>query len=348
MDGPHAGGALGLITVTVAYAVYMSASGLARRIRPDRARMLGLFGNQQARWGAVNVILYWGFFAILLLQLATGGLLYFGYTTETLVTLHWFGTWAILGYAAAHVLAHWQLGGALQLLRIFRPAPLAPPPPPLDPVQLLVMLAERTEARTSPAQASPAQARPAAPADRAPDASHKPQPADRPQQPRRPAPARPDGPPGVRTPHPHRPVPDHAKNQAQGQTKNHVNGRVQRPGGAQANPFIVAISVAIVGAFFVVAIDRQTVDTLHVRRIAASETPVLDGDTSDPVWRTAPPISVITGQGDNFDGEGGTTVEIRAVNDGAWAYFRFVWNDPTRSFKQLPLSRIGGRMASAA
>ena len=60
------------------------------------------------------------------------------------------------------------------------------------------------------------------------------------------------------------------------------------------------------------------------------------------------PISVITGQGDNFDGEGGTTVEIRAVNDGAWAYFRFVWNDPTRSLKQLPLRKVGGRMASAA
>jgi hypothetical protein len=66
---------------------------------------------------------------------------------------------------------------------------------------------------------------------------------------------------------------------------------------------------------------------------------VLDGDTSDPVWRLAAPVSVATGQGDNFDGEGGTIVEMRAVNDGDWAYFLFVWNDPTRSLKQLPLRK---------
>ena len=341
----HMPAALGLITVAIAYAVYMSASGLARRIRPDRARMLGLFGNRQARWSAVNVILYWGFFAILLLQLATGGLLYFGYTSDTLITLHWLGTWAILGYAAAHVLAHWRLGGTLQLLRIFRPAPLAPPPPPLDPVQLLVLLAERMEAQThlaqtsrvppaqaSSAQAFPAQASPAMRAERTPDTPRNPNPVDRPQQPRRPAPPRPDGPPSVRAPYPHRPLPDQAKNQ----TKNH--GRAQRPGPVlQANPFIVAISVAIAGAFFVVAIDRETVDTLHVRRIAASEVPVLDGDTSDPVWRTAQPIYVTTGQGGNFDGAGDTTIEVRAVHDGVQAYFLFAWDDPTRSLKQLPL-----------
>jgi hypothetical protein len=30
---------------------------------------------------------------------------------------------------------------------------------------------------------------------------------------------------------------------------------------------------------------------------------------------------------------------MRAVNDGDWAYFLFVWNDPTRSLKQLPLRK---------
>jgi hypothetical protein len=87
----------------------------------------------------------------------------------------------------------------------------------------------------------------------------------------------------------------------------------------------------------VVASDWATTDNLQIHRIANSEAPVLDGDTSDPVWRNIHPFSVTTNKGDNFDGNGETRVEIRAVHDGTWAYFLFTWNDPTRSLKQLPL-----------
>ena len=78
---------------------------------------------------------------------------------------------------------------------------------------------------------------------------------------------------------------------------------------------MVAISIAIVGAVFIVAVDRKSVDTLHMRRITETEAPALDGDTSDPVWRTASPLYVMTGQGGNFDGKGETTIEIRAVHE---------------------------------
>ena len=67
--------------------------------------------------------------------------------------------------------------------------------------------------------------------------------------------------------------------------------------------------------------------------------PLLDGETSDPVWRNIKPFMVTTNQGGNFDGTGETRVEIRAVHDGTWAYFLFVWEDPTRSLKQLPLKK---------
>src|SRR5262249_32033017 len=102
----------------------------------------------------------------------------------------------------------------------------------------------------------------------------------------------------------------------------------KRPRGPvlQANPFVVAISIAIVGAFFLVSIDRKSVDTLHVRRIEASEVPAINGDTSDRVWRTARPLYVITAQGGNFDGKGETTIEVRAVHDDSQAYFMFTWN----------------------
>src|ERR1700748_917653 len=41
----HIPAAVTLGTVAVAYAIYISTSGLARRVRLDRARMLGLLGK---------------------------------------------------------------------------------------------------------------------------------------------------------------------------------------------------------------------------------------------------------------------------------------------------------------
>src|SRR5215471_19218907 len=45
----HMPAAVVLVTVAVAYVLYMALSGLARRVKLDRVRMLGLFGSQQAR-----------------------------------------------------------------------------------------------------------------------------------------------------------------------------------------------------------------------------------------------------------------------------------------------------------
>ena len=51
----------------------------------------------------------------------------------------------------------------------------------------------------------------------------------------------------------------------------------------------------------------------------------------------AVPFFVTTTGGGNFDGRGETRIEIRAVHDDTWAYFLFIWEDPTRSLKHLPL-----------
>lgn len=315
----HMPAAVVLVTVAAAYAIYLPLSGLARRIRLDRVRMVGLFGNRAARWGTVNLMLHWAFFAVLSLQLATGGLLYFGHTEHILVTLHWVGTWTILAYAALHVLAHWKFGGAPQLLRMFRPAPLTAPPPPLDAAELLALLAERTDPRAAAPAAKNADPTPTPARTRDSAAPHR-------HPPRRPEAERSDHPADARTLRPPR------------AGMRDAGGPPRRRGPTlQANPFIVATSVAIVGAVFVLALDRNTVDTLYVRRIDSSDAPALDGDTSDPVWRAAPPLHLTTGQGGNFDDMGQTTVEIRAVHDGRQAYFLFAWDDPTRSLKQLPL-----------
>jgi hypothetical protein len=106
----------------------------------------------------------------------------------------------------------------------------------------------------------------------------------------------------------------------------------------QAHPLVVAVGVAIAGMTMVTVVDQATLrDELQIRRIKPSEAPVLDGDLSDAAWSSARPVVVLTNQGANFDGQGTSVVEIRAVHDGEMVYFSFVWSDPTRSLKHLPL-----------
>jgi hypothetical protein len=336
----HIPAAVALTAIAVAYATYVPLAGLGRRIRLDRVRLRGLFGRKQQRWGAINVILYWGFYATLLVQLVTGGLLYFSYANALLLAVHWYGMWVIFGYAGLHVMSHWASGGSQQLLRIVRPALLSPRTPPFDPAEVFALLDQPAKPST-PAEAPRAAPSPAREprADRPPrwrDASPPPH-----EQAARRPPARyaeaavrehtPPRPKALRSPEaaPPREVPESEPR------------RPQRRRGPvlQANPLIVATAVALVGVTVLVTIDRQMVDTIKVRRIARSEAPVLDGDASDAVWRTVRPFYILTEQGGNFDGNGETTVEIRAVNDGERAYFLFVWDDPTRSLKQLPLQK---------
>ena len=153
----HIPAAMILIAVSVSYAVYMSLSGLGRRIRLDRPRLSGLFGAQSARWAALNVLLYWMFYLTLSAELLSGGALYFGYASKTMVNIHWYGMWLILIYSLVHFVLQAKSGGVQQLMRIFRPAPLVRPAPPVDTVALLTLLAER--------------ARPPGPAERQPRAA---------------------------------------------------------------------------------------------------------------------------------------------------------------------------------
>jgi hypothetical protein len=141
----HMQAALILVAVALAYVVYVIRSGLIRRIRLDGVRLRGLFGRAEARLGAFNVFLCWVFFVAMLLLMASGGALYFGVLAGyNIVSLHWYATWAILVFSALHVATHLKIGGLSQLLRIFRPTVLPPPPKELDAVELLAMLAERT------------------------------------------------------------------------------------------------------------------------------------------------------------------------------------------------------------
>jgi hypothetical protein len=138
------------VAVALAYTIYVLRSGLGRRIRLDKVRLRGLVGRGQARRGAVNILLYWVFFVAMLALMASGGLMYFGYFAGyDVATLHWYATGVVLGFAGLHVLSHLRIGGTSQLLRIFRPTGLSAPPPQLDAIELLTMLAEQS-ARLQP------------------------------------------------------------------------------------------------------------------------------------------------------------------------------------------------------
>jgi hypothetical protein len=292
----HIDAAIVLVAVSIAYAIYLTRSGLGRRVQLDKVRLCGLFGPKKVRLGAVGVILTWVFFATMVTLIATGGLLYFGlFAGYDAVTVHWYAAWVIPGFALFHIMIHLRIGGMAQLLRIFRPERLPPPPLRLDAVELLNLLAEKTAA---PAPES--QERPKAKLQPEPPFAH-----DR-----------------------------HQRHQARTPPSEMPKRRNVT---LQANPFVVAAAIAITGASAVVAAGWFDVNSLNVHRISEADAPIVDGDTSDPVWRNIQPFSLMTNQGGNFDGRGESRVEIRAVHDGTWAYFLFTWQDPSRSLKQLPL-----------
>jgi hypothetical protein len=108
-----------------AYVLYISRGGLTRRISLKKLLVFTLPTAPRLRWGAANVVLYWGFYILLLTLVLTGVALYNGYG-GWIIALHSFCALATIGYIAAHVLVHFAYGGWQQILRIFRPSRLVP------------------------------------------------------------------------------------------------------------------------------------------------------------------------------------------------------------------------------
>ncbi len=348
----HMQAAVVLVAVALAYTIYLARSGLTRRVMLDRIRLRGLVGRKQARLGAISVLLNWVFFLTMLALIITGGLMYFSvFAGHDTAMVHWLATWVIIGFAGLHILTHYRIGGASQLLRIFRPERLPAPPPRLDAVELLTLLVEQS-ARLAPEAEQPPTMPPQPPLrpeplHRAPLHREPSHPEARHPEVRHPEPLHPE----VRHPearHPEKPLdditrfPSHAHphhSAAQQRQRMEARARQVKPKNPtlQSNPFVVAAAIAITGASALLAADWLSVDHLEIHRIEMADAPTLDGDTSDRVWRNIQPYSVMTNEGGNFDGKGESRVEIKAVHDGTWAYFLFTWEDPTRSLKQLPL-----------
>jgi hypothetical protein len=250
----HVLSGVSVMALVASYPIYLAATGLGRRIWLDRARLSALAVPGSARWGAINVILYWILFSCLVGQVVTGVLMHRGFG-GALVHIHLLLTWLIAGYAVVHVLAHFAFGGFRQLIRVFRPSRVPNPAP-------------------APFSVGAAAARTPA-----------------------------------------------------------SNGLLR--GGVVLS--MTALAGITVGGGYI-CYDRMSRDTLQVVKVPKSFNRRLLADLSDPIWRV-PPLVIRTNQGVNFDGTGATSIEIRAVHDGDFITFGFVWDDPTRSLKHTPLMK---------
>ena len=106
---------------------------------------------------------------------------------------------------------------------------------------------------------------------------------------------------------------------------------------SRLHPAVAGMIAFVCFAVSAVCIESVTRTRLEVSRIDTAAAPLLDGDLQEPAWVNAKPVSIVTTHGGDFGGTGQSTVEVRAVHDGTFAYFAFVWTDPTRSLKHAPL-----------
>src|ERR1051326_6798598 len=75
------------------------------------------------RYDALNVVLHWLVYVVVVVLTTTGILLYLGYG-GWLITVHLAAAFTGIAYTLGHLLSHYLYGGLQQWLRLFRPSAL--------------------------------------------------------------------------------------------------------------------------------------------------------------------------------------------------------------------------------
>lgn len=114
---------LTLFFASSAYVLYVIRSGLAQRNAVKKTRVLAMNAPSAMKWAAINVILHWFVYGLVVFMLATGIMLYLGHGGWW-VYLHSTAAFIALAYIAVHIVSHFMHGGWQQLLRVFRPSRL--------------------------------------------------------------------------------------------------------------------------------------------------------------------------------------------------------------------------------
>ena len=112
---------------------------------------------------------------------------------------------------------------------------------------------------------------------------------------------------------------------------------VAKPKAARLHPGFAGLATVICFLMLAAALESLTRARLKIVRIDETAAPTLDGDLREPAWMQATPVTILTTHGGDFGGTQQSAVEVRAIHDGTYAYFAFVWEDPTRSLKHRPL-----------
>ena len=121
----HTWSAISLTFIMIAYVFFLIRSGLQRRVAFDRSALRAVFGaDKSRRWRAINVVIYWISFGLLIASTATGLVLYalpglMNYLT--LAQIHEILAWSVLAYVVLHVIAQWAYGGFTHLAKILNP-----------------------------------------------------------------------------------------------------------------------------------------------------------------------------------------------------------------------------------
>lgn len=111
-----------LTSLVTGYLVLLWRAGLSGRLELRWASLRS--PDRSTRWQAINKLIYWVAFGLLLGAAATGSLMYFLpglLPTEPLVQVHELLSWAFVVYIALHVVAQVVLGGFRQLLKMVSP-----------------------------------------------------------------------------------------------------------------------------------------------------------------------------------------------------------------------------------
>ncbi|WP_226665123.1 ethylbenzene dehydrogenase-related protein [Microbulbifer aggregans] len=109
---------------------------------------------------------------------------------------------------------------------------------------------------------------------------------------------------------------------------------------AQFSGLPVIKSAAVVGLCLVLLVLAygSTSSRLDVKSIPIEDIVNVDGEADEAVWQGAIPVTVDTFFGANFE-DGGSQVQIKALQNGSDVYMHIRWQDPTESRLHLPLEK---------
>jgi Ethylbenzene dehydrogenase/Prokaryotic cytochrome b561 len=111
-----------LTALVVAYVVFLWRMDLGARLSVRLASLRS--ADHKTRWQAINRLIYWMSFVLLLGAAITGVLVYFGTSllpTNGLIRVHQWLSWGFVLYMGLHIAAQVVLGGFQHLLKIMTP-----------------------------------------------------------------------------------------------------------------------------------------------------------------------------------------------------------------------------------